>query len=324
MMKTILLAILLVAACLVGCESASTASSSSSGHKPTTSVSASSQPVAYINGQVVTAADLRTSLMELAGGQVLSERILDRMIRDRLAQRELTLTPEQIAAERQRLVDVMSPDNDDEATLLMRELRRRRGLGDSRFDTLLRRNAGLRLLVQPRVEVTPGAVRRAYELTYGPTYTARILVVPSLQQANRLRRQIIEDPTTFPELAIDHSTDASAVQGGLLPPISPVDPGFPTIVRDTLRKLDAGGQTLSEVIALDDGYALLRLERKTQPESVEYADVEAELTRQVRQRAERLLMQQLARELLAEADVTVLDPALDQSWQSQKDALLGL
>jgi parvulin-like peptidyl-prolyl isomerase len=180
----------------------------------------------------------------------------------------------------------------------------------------------MRMLVQNQVQVTPDALQQAYRLTYGEKYHARVITVPTLADANRLRGLLAAGEADFAHLAVTRSTDPSAVQGGLLPPISPADPAFPAVIREALVRLDEQGRTLSDVIAVDNGYALLKLERKTTPEAVEFADVKDELAEQVRRSAERVLMQQLARELLAEADVVVLDPALQQSWERQSDAML--
>lgn len=321
-----LLMMVVAAAGLTGCGALPSPAAGERRPEPTGALRGG-EPIAYINGEAVTAGDLRPPLMELAGGQVLSEVVLDRMIRDRLADQGLALTPELIEAERALLVEAVTPgaemDSKDETALLLRELRHRRGLGESRFASLLRRNAGLRLLVRGEVEVTPQAIQQAYQLAYGPAYTARILVVPTAREANRLRDRLIAGEAAFADLAVEHSTDASSVQGGLLAPISPVDPAFPRIVRDALVQLDRAGESLSGALALDHGYALVRLERKTRPDPVELADVKQTLTHRVHRRAERVLMQQLARQLLAQAKVIILDPALDRSWQQQKEALLG-
>src|SRR5690606_1933773 len=117
---------------------------------------------------------------------------------------------------------------------LLREVRRRRGLGEQRFLALLRRNAGMRAMVQGQVNVSEPSLQRAYKLAYGEQYVARIIVVPTLQDASRLRESLGDPNVSFADLAVKRSTDPSAVQGGLLPPISPVDDAFPKAVRDAL------------------------------------------------------------------------------------------
>ncbi len=272
------------------------------------------QPLAYINGQAIDARELMASLIETAGGEVLAETVLDRLIERRLERRGLTVTADDLEQERNALLATLS-DDPDEAALLLRRLRERRGLGERRFDALLRRNAGLRKLVRDEVTVTRAALNQAYRERYGERYRARLIVVPSVVEANRLRARAIEQPSRFGELAALHSTDASAVQGGLLPDISPVDATYPAAVRQALESLEPG--QVSDIISLDQGFAILKLEQKIEPRRVAMADVEQELAERVQRQGEGLRMQQLARELLTRANVVTLNPGLSESWRRQ-------
>ena len=300
---------------------------------PTTKPDAASesQPVAYVDGRPVRRDAMFRPLVEAAGGRVLTELVLERVIEDRLEASGMTLNDADIRRERQRIGLTLDAENEDQAARLLRELRRQRGLGEARFEGLLRRNAGLRKLVADQVEVTEQSLRQAYERRYGIRYRARVLTVSRFDKASRLRRQLATGEARFADLAARHSTDASADRGGLLAPISPADPNYPESIRNALRRLAEGGASgtqpnatrLSEVIALDDGFALLRLEEKIEPEPVEFADVKGELQRSVRLALEQRLMRQLARRLLSEADVVVLNPALGESWRNEQDVLLS-
>lgn len=281
---------------------------------------ADARPLAYVAGEAITSRDLLGPLTEAAGGEVLVELTLDKLIRRRLADRGIELTPAMLESERQRVLDSLS-DDPDEAAELLRRLRERRGLGEQRFTLLLRRNAGLRKLIGD-VEVTSEAVRQAYALEYGPKYRARLITTGTLAEAAELRKRAVAGES-FSELAAEHSTDASRARGGLLAPISPADPSYPAPVREALKELAETDAEISEVLALGGQYALLKLERKIDSRDVELADAREQLTARAQTRLERLRMERLARELLSEARVVVLDPALDQSWTSQKDDFLA-
>ena len=71
------------------------------------------------------------------------------------------------------------------------------------------------------------------------------------------------------------------------------------------------------------GFAVLRLEGKTKAQDVEFDVVRPELERSVRSRVEQMLMQQLARRLVSEAEVLVLDPVLAEAWNRQRRAFVG-
>lgn len=275
-------------------------------------------PVLYINGEPVRGEALSPALYEAAGGAVLADAVLDRMLVERLADRGMTVTPADLDAERQRLLLTLDPNDENQAVRLLRELREARGLGDTRFEGLLRRNASLRKLVQDDVEITPVTIGQQYELRYGPRYQPRIITAEALRDFDAVQRRL-DAGEAFSDVAAELSTDLSAAQGGLLSPISLVDPSYPQTLRNLLPKLEPG--QVSEPIAIDGSFALVKLERKVEAQPVEMDDVREELEQEVRFRVEGALMNQLGRSLIRDAKVTVLDPALGDSWRRHKAAL---
>lgn len=244
---------------------------------------------------------------------MLGELVLERQVRQALAERGLNITDAQIERERALLLQTLS-DNPNQAQRLLDELRERRGLGDQRWKQSLFTRAALRALVQNEVQVTDGALQTAFELRYGPRYEVRLIVTESAAKAADLAHRAAQGES-FIDLAINHSTDASSAQGGLIPPISPADATYPQAIRNAVVRLQVG--QVSDPIMLDDGFALLRLERKIQGQPVQFDDVKAELARAVRLEVEQRLMHQLSRRLVQDTAVMVLDPALAQSWKAQ-------
>ncbi|MEM9420755.1 MAG: peptidylprolyl isomerase, partial [Planctomycetota bacterium] len=112
----------------------------------------------------------------------------------------------------------------------------------------------------------------------------------------------------------------SKAQGGLLSPIRPEDTSYPSAMRQAIDGLEVG--QVSQPIAIDGGFALLKLEEKIAAAEVEFDDVKDSLELAVRGRTERVLMQQLARELLSGAELVVLDPTLKALWEAQRESLL--
>ncbi len=280
--------------------------------------------LALYSGGTITLADLRAPLFEAAGGQILAETLLDRLVQRTLAERGLTRAVDDDALERERaiLLRTLSPnttaatDGDlDQGARILDELRQRRGLGSQRFADLLRRNAGLRLLVADQVTVTDIALEQAYQLQYGQRYQARLITTPAFNEAVAVVRAA-RAGESFVDLAIEHSTDVSRQQGGRLEPISVADASYPLAIRTALSQMQPG--QVSEPIALEQGFAVLLLERTIAPDAVQLESVRDELTRRVRLQAEAVLMQQLARDLLANAQVLVLDPTLQKSWTQQR------
>lgn len=83
-----------------------------------------------------------------------------------------------------------------------------------------------------------------------------------------------------------------------------------------MSKLEAG--TPSPVIALGDRFAVLWLVDKIDGSRPPLPDVREALAAAVRTRSQRMKMEQLAREMLAEADVIVLDAVLKSAWERER------
>ncbi len=275
---------------------------------------AATGPLAYVDGQAVQWSAVRPALLEAAGGEVLTEYVLEQALRQRLASRQLLIDERQLDAERQIMLDLLAPDP-DQAARLLRELRVRRGLGEARFRSLLWRNAALRLLVQPEVIVTEQALRQAYELEHGLRHVARLITVDSAAVAGQITAQA-RGGAAFVELVNRHSTDPTRNNGGLLPPVSPADATYPAALRRAMAQLTPN--QVSDPIALEQGFAILRLEATIAPDGVDFAQVRGQLEVSVRREMERMLMARLVRTTLDDADVTVLDPQLSASWQQAR------
>ena len=275
---------------------------------------ASATPAALLSGRTLTWGQLHAPLVEAAGGPVLVEIVLDQAVAQRLAEHGLAVTPAQVAAERAILAESLSADP-DQAQRLLTGLRGRRGLGPVRFEEMLTRNAGLRLLVQDQVLVSAEAERQAYELEYGPKVLLRLIVVDGLADAADIQRRLAAGES-FAELAATRSRDDSRDRGGLLSPLSLADPTYPAAIRGATGNLAA--LQVSPPVALDHGYGIIKLERKIDATAVRFDDVEGALKVRVRRRVEQMLMRRLGRELMDQVDVTVLDPQLDAGWKQQR------
>lgn len=282
---------------------------------------AAGPPVAYVGGAPLRTTDLWPALVEAAGGRVLADAVLDARVRDRLAEAGLTLTEADLDAERDRLSRTLA-DDADTAVRTLQQLRERRGLGPVRYANLIARNAGLRKLAAPRVNVDEAAVQAAFDRTYGPAAVVRLITVDRLTEAAALRRGFAEtggDGIDFGRLAAERSTDASAAAGGLLPPIRAGDPTWPAAFRSAALRLEPGA--LSEPLAIGGGFALLRGERRLPAANIRLDDVRSQLRTEEQGRREREGMQAVARELLSAAEVTVLDPALREGWERARAGL---
>ncbi|GAB4385380.1 MAG: hypothetical protein Kow0022_11050 [Phycisphaerales bacterium] len=282
--------------------------------KPSARTESPSPIIALVNNQPVRPEDLANALYELAGREALREEVLDRMLEARLAQRQITITPEMIRREHElftaRLAEATAQSS---AEPVREQLWRSRHLGPTRREQLFRRNAALRALVSGQVEVTQPEVDLAVRLAYGPKKLARLILLQNERDAAEVRSMLGDRPSSADvvRLAERRSIDPTSVRGGLLPPIHVDDPEYPIAVRNALRSLEPGG--LSAIIPLPEGAALIYLEgdQEGTPPPPEAAD---RLRRELLIQRERSAMDRLARTLVAEAKVSVLDRSLGWAW----------
>lgn len=322
-----------VAIALSGCQSPANNAGDGPGNTPgpatsTNTAVSSDRPgdagrggvAAIIDGQTVSHAQLRPLLVEAVGGEVLAELVLDRKVDTALKQAGLAVGAGDMAAEKRKLMRRLS-DDPDRATKMLAELRERRGLGDRRFAMLLKRNAGLRKLVAGEVQVTEAMVREQYLIAYGPRYSARMILSTNLVNANRALKRV-RGGEDFIAVAIDMSTDRSKNQGGLLPDISQYDTTFPAAIRHTVAALKTPG-TISDPVALDGGFAILKLEGVIPGNEANWDEVRDAFTEAVTLRAQATAMQRRVRVMLESASVTVLDSDLGDSWKRQRNSVIG-
>ncbi len=278
--------------------------------------------VARVEGVELTWQDLSRDFAELSGGRVIEEAALDRLLRRRLAEAGLTVSPEDIDRERALLIDAIRAESGEEiAGELFVRLRARQGLGEHRFRALLERNAMLRKLVAPGVEVDPDEVQRAYDIVHGERLRIRLITAPTTGQAAGLRRQIREAEGSkrlaFAEAAARHSSHPSSDRGGLISTFSLRDPSIPSSLRTAAANLPAG--EVSEVVAFDNAFAIILIEERLPPTGVEFSEVAERFSREVRITKERLAMEDFARRLLRNADIQVLDPGAHWSWRNRAE-----
>lgn len=291
--------------------------------EPGGSVRESGGQFATVAGSAVNWERVKPLLAEAAGGIVLEEVALEMMLEGEMRRRGLRLTPAMVEREQLLLRESLEQDDAsgsaDEAQRLLDQIRRQRGLGPERYQALLRRTAMLRALVQERVRVDPVSVERAYRIRYEPRMRVRIITADTVDQAERARERVLAGEA-FSRVAAEVSTDVSGVRGGVIEPISPADPTYPDALRSAIARMSVGEVSRPIVMEVDGPaqVAVVVLDEIVRPERTPSLEsVRAELERLVRLREERLLMDALSRQLLAEARVTALDAGVSWSWRSR-------
>lgn len=280
-----------------------------------------SKPVALAGRDPLTWGDLTSAMSEIAGAQALEEAVLDRMVATRAAGAGVSVTAEQIAQEQRLFVRTLADEagmSERDAAAALERVRASRGLGPVRYNALLRRNATLRALVAGEVAPTQEMFDAELAIATGPRYRVRIMTSSSQSALANAREQVLAQSgsnraSAFGNLATSVSGDSSAARGGLIDGISPVDPAVPGVIRSTLPTLQPGD--VSPVLVLDSNFALLLMEGSVAPLESDTADARERVRQRLTLRLQRLAMDRLARELIATADVTVLDESL--AWNRE-------
>lgn len=287
--------------------------------EPRRASSQPARPAMIVGNETYSRNALWDVLAEIAGKEAIRETVLDHAVSRELERVGLVITEADVEIERDRLTSRLAPDADEtRANEIVLRVLDGRGLGPTRLGRLLRRNAGMRKLVASEAEPSAEMIDLAHEIRYGETFDVRMIVTPTAASAQtaigEIRRRSSERGLSlaFAEAARDHSADASASLGGDLGAISPVDPGLPVAVRQALAGLEP--QTLSPIIALDNGFGVLLIEKVNPAQDVSLESVYDELQQEVRLRQERLLMNRLAERLIVEYQPSVLDGSLRWSW----------
>lgn len=266
-------------------------------------------------------------MAELGGALALEEAALDILVAQEAARAGVSITRDLVEAERAGLLEELGVGADsspEQAQAAIDRVRSARGLGASRFDSLLRRTATLRALVKNMVTVTPEMVAQRLAVLRGPRVQARVIVTPTEHAASTVRAALAGEADVrarrmlFADEAFRVSTDESSTRGGLLSPISLAEPAYEAAVLAALRALvDLDPGSLTPVIGVERGFAVFMLEESIPADQTEVTQAaRAAVEAQLRTRRERLAMDELARRLIADARISVNDPSLKWSWET--------
>ena len=245
-------------------------------------------------------------MAELIGAETLREHVLDRALADEASARGVSITDDDIDRERQRLAQALDTD----AGTAFADVAARRRLGPERLPALLKRNALLRALADadPPTEAELTQARRA---RFGAAARARIVITATERDAAAARAAADADPAGpsagLAAQAFRVSLDPSAAIGGLIERASLSDPRWPAAVIRAFESLPNG--ELSPVLGVPSGWALVLVEQRFPPTEPTPSELET-LRSELAAAQERAAMAEVARRLVARAEVTVLSPHL--------------
>ena len=148
---------------------------------------------------------------------------------------------------------------------------------------------------------------RMHELIYGQTIPSSIIVTGTRNQSSACL-DLLENGVPFQTVAIEHSIDVSANQGGVVNPISLVDSAWPAPIREQLSFLVL--DEVSKPIFIGDRWVIIKKTGEPTSSHVLFENVKEDMKALATQAQERILMDTFEAELKSRSKITPIDKNL--------------
>jgi peptidyl-prolyl cis-trans isomerase C len=182
--------------------------------------------------------------------QIFDEYLLRRVVIDEAARVGLTITDTEI--------EKMAQDNPQMRSTASQEEGRKELENDLLIEKYYQQKVLRNGSVSPQ-EIEAYIEANKDRLTNKPGFYVREIRVASREEAEAIRREIVEEKKDFVKVAHSHSTSARTEQGKL----TRYDEGqMPAVLEQSIRSLSPG--SLSPVVQSNYGFHLFLLERRTQ------------------------------------------------------------
>jgi parvulin-like peptidyl-prolyl isomerase len=243
---------------------------------------APSQPtepiVALVNGQTILHGELAQECLRHHGKEVLESLVNRRLIDKHCRSRGITVTQQEIDDEIDRIARKFSLPKDQYLTMLAKE----RDIKPAQYGKdIIWPTLALRKLAAAQLTVTPEELNEAYESQFGPAVKARLIVLETQAEAQKVLALARKNPNEFGALARKYSKDVnSASANGLIQPIRR-HLGDPKIEQAAFALRP--GQ-ISSVVPVGDQFAILLCEELVAPAQVDRQKYDVVLTEAIKDR----------------------------------------
>lgn len=286
-------------------------------------------PVALVNGQPISRAEFEKPVIEAYGLKVLLYQIQLKLAQQEARDRKLNVTDADYAAELDRTLKAGFGDAPKEDyPALLEQLLEKKGVSRAEFDMVLQVNAILRKIAEPELKdvITEEKLKEAFNQVYGENVILRHIQCANPQEAMQAKTRLAAGEA-FETLVQTMSRNARTREiAGELPPFSrqterwpgtwgKVPQGFKDWAFSDGRKIG----DVSDPIAADDAYHILKLATKTEPKVVKYDDVKASLKARLQEQLVERGVAELRAQLGAKARQTMVikDPTLREQFDKK-------
>jgi parvulin-like peptidyl-prolyl isomerase len=262
--------------------------------------------MATVNGEDIRRDALATACVDRHGEEVLESLVNKRLIQHHCQNRGIEVTDQDIEAEIDRMAKRFKIGRQQWLAMLQRE----RGINEQQYKRdILWPTLALRKLAADQLEVSDQQVQEAYEAEFGAAVKARLIVVSTREQAEQLRRQVVDRPDDFARLAMQNSQDInSASIGGMIQPIRH-HVGDPQIEREMFALQP---NQITSVIPVGNQFAIFKCEGQIPPRNVPIENVRDNLVERIKEEKLRQVASDLFKKLQDTATIQNVwnDPTL--------------
>lgn len=279
--------------------------------------------MALVNGKPVYMDKLHDLLLRDYGMDVAQQLIANELVRQEAEKHGISVTKEDINRQQADMLQRAFGELDNEAQRqqLLAQMLNRYGISENIWQMIMRRQAMLDKLANREVELSEEELKRAFGEQYGRKVVVRHIQTPSLEDAQELLDKL-QEGADFAELAESESTNPSAADGGLLPPIGRDTENVPPAIRSAAMAMEEVGE-LSEPVQSGTTFHVLKLDRVIPPQDVELPDVRDELEADLREREIAQAGQQIFHRLMTEAQqqdaIEFVNPVLKQQLEQARE-----
>jgi parvulin-like peptidyl-prolyl isomerase len=274
--------------------------------------------VALVNSSPIYLRQLDEECIVRHGTDVLQGLIGRRMLELACTQNQVTVSEQEIDAEITRAASQMAkplPDGSPDVKGWLTQASKQQGVSTDIYRReVLWAAVALKKLAVGKIDVTDEDLKMGFEANFGPRVRCRAIVLNNLRRAQEVweaaRRGNSAGQATvenFGELAAKYSIERSSrALEGQVPPIRRYG-GQPELEKEAFA-LKPGD--LSGIIQVDDKYVILFCEGYTKPIDVKFADVKKDIAEDIRDKKERIAMNEYYEHLQAS---TTIDNFLEPS-----------
>jgi hypothetical protein len=170
-------------------------------------------PIAVVNGQVITRQQLADECVAREGKKILEILVNRALIEQALVRQKKSVTAPEIDAEIEQVAQRYGVSRE----IWLKTLDKERGISPTQYAReIIYPALALRKLCSDRVQVTPRDLQDAFESQYGDKLRCRMILVDKQATAMDIWEELHKNPGGFEKLAQEKSMDRSRALGGLL------------------------------------------------------------------------------------------------------------